>query len=439
MRRETPGRPADHTFLHVVLRLTIAAVLILACMTDVCSSASSGAERRVSLAGYGVAKKKKKPHRAVTTPILVQDIRVTPYPDHTRLVFDLKRQVIFTQHHQQQSRRVVIELQNAQLGRTAKARLTDGEIPQPVAVAQASRGQSHAVTISLDLDAVSDYKLLPLDNPSRLVVDLYEKIPQEEASIMPPPAAVERAQATPPARRQTARKVKTIVIDAGHGGKDPGAIGRGGTAEKDITLKVALLLRDLIIAQLGKQVFLTRDRDVFVELEDRATFANKHEADLFVSIHVNSHPQRATKGLEVYHFGEASDPRALAVAARENNMPIETMGTGLPYILADLLTTKKMDESRDLAWFTKQALVSHLTGHYEIIDHGVKAGPFYVLRFTSMPSILAEIAFISNPTEERLMQGRGFLDHIAEGILAGIKAFIGPAQVAVGGDKAVRG
>ena len=114
------------------------------------------------------------------------------------------------------------------------------------------------------------------------------------------------------------REIKTIVLDAGHGGKDPGAIGRGGTAEKHITLKVSLLLRDLITKRLGTQVIMTRDRDVFVELEDRAKFANRQDADLFVSIHVNSHPQRGTKGLEVYHFGEASDPRALAVAAREN-------------------------------------------------------------------------------------------------------------------------
>ncbi|MES4786843.1 MAG: N-acetylmuramoyl-L-alanine amidase, partial [Nitrospiraceae bacterium] len=207
-------------------------------------------------------------------------------------------------------------------------------------------------------------------------------------------------------------------------------IGRGGTAEKDITLQVSLQLRDLLVKHLGKRVLMTRDKDVFVELEDRAKFANSHEADLFVSIHVNSHPQRSTKGLEVYHFGEASDPRALAVAARENGTPIEDTGVGWQYLVADLLTTKKMEESLELAWTTKQAMVSHLDKHYDVVDHGVKTGPFYVLRFTAMPSILAEIAFISNPTEERLMQSRAFLTRIAESIFEGIKAFINPLQTA---------
>jgi N-acetylmuramoyl-L-alanine amidase len=286
--------------------------------------------------------------------------------------------------------------------------------------------------ISLNLDSIGDYKLLPLNHPYRLVIDVYNKILPEEiqpttaAEPPPPPAIVTR----PPAatRRPMQREVKTIVIDAGHGGKDPGAVGRGGTAEKDITLKVSLLLRDLLTKQLGTQVVMTRDRDVFVELEDRAKFANREDADLFVSIHVNAHPQRGTKGLEVYHFGEASDPRALAVAARENGTPIETTGVGWQYLVADLLTTKKMEESQDLAWSTHQALVGHLNTHYEVIDHGVKTGPFYVLRFTSMPSILAEIAFISNPTEERLMKATPFLTRIAEGIFEGIKTFIHPLQ-----------
>ncbi len=122
-------------------------------------------------------------------------------------------------------------------------------------------------------------------------------------------------------------------------------------------------------------------------------------------------------------------PRALAVAARENGTPIEDTGVGWQYLVADLLTTKKMEESLELAWTTKQALGSHLDTHYDIVDHGVKTGPFYVLCFTAMPSILAEIAFISNPTEERLMQGRGFLSRIAEGIFEGVKAFINPPQV----------
>jgi N-acetylmuramoyl-L-alanine amidase len=377
-------------------------------------------------------KAKRKSSKAPATPVVIQDIRVTPYPDHTRLVLDLQRAISFAQHRQKTSNRIVIELQNVLLSKAAKAKLSEGQLPQDITIAQSNRTGPQSMMISLNLDSIGDYKLLPLNHPYRLVIDVYNKILPEEiqpttaAEPPPPPAIVTR----PPAatRRPMQREVKTIVIDAGHGGKDPGAVGRGGTAEKDITLKVSLLLRDLLTKQLGTQVVMTRDRDVFVELEDRAKFANREDADLFVSIHVNAHPQRGTKGLEVYHFGEASDPRALAVAARENGTPIETTGVGWQYLVADLLTTKKMEESQDLAWSTHQALVGHLNTHYEVIDHGVKTGPFYVLRFTSMPSILAEIAFISNPTEERLMKTTPFLTRIAEGIFEGIKTFIHPLQ-----------
>jgi N-acetylmuramoyl-L-alanine amidase len=388
--------------------------------------------QNVSVHKSPALKTKRKSSKIPSTPTVIQDVRVMPYPDHTRVVLDLQRAITFTQHRQKASNQIVIELQNALLSKAAKAKLTEGELPQDIAITQSNRTAPHSIMISLNLDTISDYKLLPLNRPYRLVVDVYNKIPVEEmqptTAAEPPPPIVARPPGA--ARRPLQREIKTIVIDAGHGGKDPGAIGRGGTAEKDVTLKVSLLLRDLLTKQLGTQVVMTRDRDVFVELEDRAKFANKQDADLFVSIHVNAHPQRGTKGVEVYHFGEASDPRALAVAARENGTPIESTGVGWQYLVADLLTTKKMEESLELAWSTKQALVNHLNSHYEVIDHGVKAGPFYVLRFTAMPSILAEIAFISNPTEERLMRAAPFLSRIAEGIFEGIKAFIHPLQTA---------
>ena len=169
---------------------------------------------------------------------------------------------------------------------------------------------------------------------------------------------------------------------------------------------------------------MTRDSDSFVELEERAKFANRQGADLFVSIHVNSHPQRSTRGLEVYHFGEASDPRALAVAARENGTPIEETGVGWQYLVADLLTTKKIEDSLELAWSTKQAMLASLESQYAIVDHGVKTAPFYVLRHTVMPSILAEVAFISNPVEEHLIRTDAFIQRVADALYDGILTFV---------------
>jgi N-acetylmuramoyl-L-alanine amidase len=382
---------------------------------------------------HPVKKKRKAPAHSPAIPTIVQDVRVVPYADHTRLVLDLQRSVTFTQNRQRHPDRVIIQLHNSLLGKTALASLNDEGFPNEVVITQANQMVPYSVLIALDLATISDYKLLPLNRPTRLVVDLFHRQLHEDVepvSSTPPPTAGAPQKSAP---RQPRTDINTIVIDAGHGGKDPGAIGRGGTAEKDITLEVSLMLRDLIVKHLEKRVLMTRDRDVFIELEDRAKFANNQNADLFVSVHVNSHPQRATKGLEIYHFGEATDPRALAVAARENGTPIENTGVGWQYLVADLLTTKKMEESLELAWTTKQALVSRLDTHYDIVDHGVKTGPFYVLRFTAMPSILAEIAFISNPTEERLMQGRAFLSRIAEGIFEGVKTFINPPHVGAPG------
>jgi N-acetylmuramoyl-L-alanine amidase len=218
------------------------------------------------------------------------------------------------------------------------------------------------------------------------------------------------------------------VIDPGHGGRDPGARGQRGTEEKDITLKVALKLRDLLRRQPGIRVLMTRERDQFVELEDRAKFANGQEADLFVSIHVNSHPQRSVKGLEIYHFGEAKDQRALEVAARENGTPLSSTGVGWEYLVADLLTAKKIEASLELAWTAKEAMVTNLNGHYALVDHGVKTAPFYVLRFTSMPSILAEIAYISNSTEEELLRTGLFTTRVAEALMDGISTFLASSK-----------
>jgi N-acetylmuramoyl-L-alanine amidase len=372
----------------------------------------------------------KAKRRTIIGPTVIHDIRVRPYPEFLRLVLDLQRSVTFTQSRQG-NERVIIELQNSLLGRTLKSRLGEKELPEDITIAQP---HPRSVTISLNLGSVRDYRLLPLTRPNRLVLDVYSRTAEPEpVKRIADSAAPQTAVPAPPAKPGTVRpardEIRTIVIDPGHGGKDPGAIGYARSAEKEVTLRVALLLRDLL-AKLGKQVMLTRDKDVFVELEDRAKYANSINADLFVSIHVNSHPQRSTRGVEIYHFGEATDRRALEVAARENGTPIKDVGVGWEYLVADLLTTKKAQESLELAWTTKEAMIGQLHDHYDVVDHGVKTAPFYVLRHTAMPSILAEIAFISNPNEERLMQSDVYLARMAQALFDGIKAFIEPVQTA---------
>jgi len=405
---------------------------------------------------------KKRAVRRPTGPALVTNLRMRSYPERVRIVFDLQRSVKFTQTRKKRPDRVIVELENTKLTQTVQHKVSDYALPGDVKIVQSHQ---QTVTVSLYLNKISDYKLVPLKDPDRLVLEVYYPT-VEPADVTsppgmvqsPPPATILTPSASPeqtappvassqtpvqpgtapmpgsspsrPPRRPMRDDIKTIVIDPGHGGKDPGAIGRGKMPEKHIALQVALKLRDLIVKRLGRQVLMTRDRDVFVELEDRTKFANRHDADLFVSIHVNSHPQRSTRGLEIYHFGKASDRRALEVAARENGTPIESTGIGWQYLVADLLTDKKIQDSLELAWTARQAMVAHLHGYYDVVDLGVKTAPFYVLRFTTMPSILAEIGFISNPTEERLMQRDAFLTQMAEAVFDGIKSFINPLQTA---------
>lgn len=370
-------------------------------------------------------KSKTKGTPASMMPATVQNFRVFSTPERTRLVLDLDRLTKVTEHKSADSDDVVIFLPYATMSRSARLRLDRGIIPAPFQIAQTTTG---AVTVALPTHAIRRYKQFSLENPARLVVDVIPGIavpdaptPDQAAPVPSPPGTFEPPpQPTIP----QAKSFKTIVLDPGHGGKDPGARGRRGTEEKDITLKVALRLRELLSKQPGVRVLMTRDQDVFVELEERAKFANRQEADLFVSIHVNSHPSRAVKGIEIYHFGEAKDQRALEVAARENGTPLNNTGAGVEYFLADLLTTKKIEESMELAWTTKESLVAHMNGHYTVTDHGVKTAPFYVLRYTSMPSILAEIAYISNPSEEELLRKNVFIRDVADSLLNGVKSFL---------------
>ncbi len=374
---------------------------------------------------------RNSPIRMAPTPLgltTIQNLRAASSPEVTRLVLDLDAKALPSKHPKLQAEGLTIEIPNTTLSPSAKAKLTAGKIADLFVITQSTE---RSVEISLPTGSFQSYKLFTLANPHRLVIDV---VTPGEPLTTPPvgsPSDLGRPLPTPPQPAQPrAKSFKTIVIDPGHGGKDPGARGRQGTEEKDITLKVALKLRDLLSKQSGIRVLMTRERDEFVELEDRAKFANGQQADLFVSIHVNSHPQRSVKGIEIYHFGEAKDQRALEVAARENGTPLNSTGVGWEYLVADLLTSKKIEESLELAWIAKEAMVTSLNDHYDLVDHGVKTAPFYVLRFTSMPSILAEIAYISNSAEEDLLRNGRFTTRVAEALMEGVNTFLASAKLA---------
>lgn len=375
-----------------------------------------------------------------TADTLVRNIRAHQHKKYTRLVLDLDRAVYPAPSDRRTETEFLLELPHTHIGENTLSKTGGKNFPLDLSV---SRNAEGSLVLVIPTNPWKRYKWYVLQKPTRIVLDLYPdpsqkttvtKAPEPSPAPSTPSSVVAQTPpapviVTPPAVSVT-KKEMVIVLDPGHGGKDPGALGRKGTREKDIVLKVSHHLRDLLAKEANATVFMTRESDVFIELKDRATFANQHKADLFVSIHINSHPQASIKGLELYHFGEASDPRAVEVAARENGTPLENNGPAWQFILADKLHDKKIEDSQEFAWTTKKALVKYLQPFYKIKDHGVKTAPFFVLRMTTMPAILAEIAFISNPTEEKLLQSSTYQKRMAQGIFEGIKTYIRPLQTA---------
>ena len=219
-------------------------------------------------------------------------------------------------------------------------------------------------------------------------------------------------------------KIGKIVIDPGHGGHDTGTIGPDGLLEKDLVVDVGRRLGKLLDTRMGAEVVYTRKDDTFIPLETRTAIANRERADLFVSIHANSSRDSNARGVETYYLNFTSSPDALEVAARENAVSEKSI-----YELGDLVKKialkEKIEESHEFATNVQQALHSGLaTKNSGIRDRGVKKAPFIVLIGANMPSILAEISFVSNPTDERKLQTPEYRQRIAESLYRGIAKYV---------------
>ena len=220
-------------------------------------------------------------------------------------------------------------------------------------------------------------------------------------------------------------KIGKIVIDPGHGGHDTGTIGPNGLEEKDLVLGVAKRLGKLLQTRLGAEVIYTRQDDTFIPLETRTAIANQEEADLFISIHANSSGDPDARGVETYYLNFTSNPDALEVAARENAVSDKSI-----HELQDLVKTialkEKIEESREFASDVQRALHSGLAARSSAVrDRGVKKAPFIVLIGANMPSILAEISFVSNPTDARKLETAEYRQRIAESLYRGISTYVG--------------
>jgi N-acetylmuramoyl-L-alanine amidase len=220
-------------------------------------------------------------------------------------------------------------------------------------------------------------------------------------------------------------KIGRIVVDAGHGGHDTGTIGPTGFKEKDLVLDVSLRLGRLLENKLGADVVYTRDDDTFVPLETRTAIANQNQADLFISVHANSSDDPAARGVETYYLNFTSSADALEVAARENSVSEKSIHE-LQDLVKKIALKDKIDESKEFASNVQSALYSGLNAKGGgPRNRGVKKAPFVVLIGANMPSILAEISFVSNPNDERKLQKADYRQKIAESLYHGIAKYVG--------------
>jgi len=218
-------------------------------------------------------------------------------------------------------------------------------------------------------------------------------------------------------------KIGKIVIDAGHGGHDTGTIGPNGLLEKDVVLDVAKRLGRLLESRLGAEVVYTRHNDTFIPLETRTAIANRERADLFISVHANSSHDSDARGVETYYLNFTSSPEALEVAARENAVSEKSIHE-LQDLVKKIAMKEKIDESREFAGDVQQSLYGGLSlNSAGIRNRGIKKAPFIVLIGANMPSILAEISFVSNPTDERKMGTAEHRQRIAESLYRGVSKY----------------
>jgi N-acetylmuramoyl-L-alanine amidase len=270
-------------------------------------------------------------------------------------------------------------------------------------------------------------KYFEQDGPPRLVLEfqaqpMADRGPAEAPGTRPSGAAPPPQSPPPPGSPAEGRQ-RTIVIDPGHGGEEVGARGPGGTLEKDVTLGIAKRLRSALVGSLGYQVFLTRERDEEVPLDDRTAIANNYKADVFLSIHANASRSHGASGSEVYFLSyEASDEESRRVALSEGSAFPEASApasSDLALILWDMAQAEHLEESSALALRLQEELARVAGGE----GRGIKQAPFRVLVGAAMPAVLIEVAFISNPAEEKQLASDAFQGKVAQAILRALTRY----------------
>lgn len=361
----------------------------------------------------------------------VVEVRHWSYPNYTRVVVELSRPVRTAVRELPADRgngrpaRLYLDLAGVWVGR----RYADG-LPVGDGLLQGVRlGQNtlRSARLVLDLERYDRHRLIELSHPDRVVIDVYGRRRDESRDrTRPESESVGRLPLD-------LRPIQTIVIDAGHGGRDPGAIGVGGLREKDVTLRLARSVGEKLAAR-GFTIVYTRRDDRTIGLEERTAIAESVGGDLFLSLHANAAPRRSVAGIETYYLDANHERHSLGVAARENGI-LPRQVDALQRTVAKLRVSEVSVHSRRVANTVHQQVVAGLGGRYrEVNDLGVKKGPFYVLFLSNMPAILVEAGFLTNRDEARRLRDVDYLDALAQQITIGLTTYRdASATLALGG------
>jgi N-acetylmuramoyl-L-alanine amidase len=370
---------------------------------------------------------------AQESAVEVYDLRSYTHPTHTRIVIDIGKLREFTSAELKNPDRIYVDVQQARLnpilhGKTITTRC---DYLKEIRIAQKNETTVRVVT-EINPARVERYQVFPLFDPFRIVIDIY---PKAAPAAPPPSPAAKPDQALPapqPAEpttqgysmaRQLGLGIRTVVIDAGHGGADPGAIGYKGLLEKDVVLDVSKELQALLTAK-GLNVIMARESDIYLPLENRPVIANQKSADIFISIHANANRKKSRRGVMTFFLNFSPDEQVVEIAARENATSTRTMGQ-MKDTLRKIVQNSKILESRCLAEKIQENLLKSLSQHYSgIEDLGVRGGPFWVLIGSEMPSVLVEISHLSNPQEEERLRTPAYRKQVAQGIYDGIVEYI---------------
>ncbi|HEY3151018.1 MAG TPA: N-acetylmuramoyl-L-alanine amidase [Candidatus Binatia bacterium] len=383
-----------------------------------------------------VDEERKNPPGAATPSDKAQvtGLRFLSWNGYTRIMLDLSQETKYEVRRLKEDPakgmppRIYIDVMGARLALVSKepVPVEDGLLRQ-VRLGQYS---PDVVRVVLDMNSLRDHKTSLLTDPYRLVIDVYGQKTQESAAVkevVRTPTTDGRgvvAKVNNPSTAAPATSgLRKIVLDPGHGGKDPGALGAGGIAEKDIVLSIAKKLAAKLRNEMRVEVVLTRKDDRFVELEDRTKLANKENADLFISLHVNASENAEAKGIETYYLDNTTDEAAIRLAARENSTSRKNI-SDLQFILSDMTQNMKLEDSITLAHRLQSSMVSGMgQAMGDVRDLGVKKALFHVLVGARMPSVLVEMFFISNRSEGRAMNQATYQDAMVDALFEGIQKY----------------